>query len=149
MPPAYWLPPGLWMALILWLSGSTFSAEQTGALLAPVLHRLLPWASDLLVDLVHGGLRKLAHLTFYAVLAFLWYRAFTGGRGLPPRAAAPLAFVIAVAWAGVDEGHQAITPSRSGSLVDVGVDSAGAAVTLALAGGRRSRPTRTSAGARA
>ena len=141
MPPAYWVPPGLWMALILWLSGSTFSAEQTGALLGPLLHWLLPWASDALVDLVHGGLRKLDHLTLYAILAFLWYRAFTGGRGLPPRAAARLAFVIAAAWAGVDEGHQAITPSRSGSLVDVGIDSPGAATALAVAGGRKGHST--------
>lgn len=135
---AHWLPPVLWMALILWLSGASFSAEATGAVLTPVLHRLMPWASAALVATIHGGLRKLAHLTLYAVLALLWYRAFAKGRGLPAAKAVALAFAIAAAWAGVDESRQAATPSRSGSVVDVAIDWAGAAIALVARRGRGS-----------
>jgi VanZ family protein len=118
------------MALILWLSGERFSAEATGAVLTPVLHWLMPWASGVLAAVIHGGPRKLAHLTLSAVLALLWCRAFARGRGLPAATATPLAFAIAATWAGVDEGHQAVTLSRSGNVGDGAIDWAGAAIAL-------------------
>ncbi len=126
----YWAPPALWMALILWLSSDAFSATETGAILIPLLRRLLPWATGAQLFLVHAGIRKAAHLTLYAVLALLWYRAFRQDRRFRVRKAAQVAFVIALAWAGVDEGHQALTVSRTGRIVDVTIDSAGAAFAL-------------------
>ncbi len=56
--------------------------------------------------------------------------AFRQGPGLPVRRAARVAFVISLAAAGVDEGHQALTVSRTGRIADVTIDSSGAALAL-------------------
>jgi len=121
------------MGVIMFLSTDTASAAHTGALLLPLLRWFLPWASPGDLAAIHGLVRKGAHLTEYAVLAGLWYRAFTRGRGLTPLAAGWLAFGISLAWATLDEWHQAFLPSRTSSATDVGIDGAGAAVALVVA----------------
>jgi VanZ family protein len=132
MRPAHWLPPVLWMGVIFWLSTDTASAEHTGQLLLPVLRWLLPWATPGQLATIHGLLRKGAHLTEYAILAALWYRAFRRGPTLGPPAAGRLAFMSSVAWAILDEWHQSLLPSRTSSAVDVAIDSTGAALALVL-----------------
>src|SRR5438034_7630764 len=92
MRPAHWLPPVLWMGVIMLLSTDTGSAAHTSELLLPLLHWLLPWASPGDLAAIHGLVRKGAHLTEYAILAALWYRAFTRGRRLTPPTAGWLAF---------------------------------------------------------
>src|SRR6184192_2000697 len=84
MRPAHWLPPVLWMGVIMLLSTDTGSAAHTSELLLPLLHWLLPWASPGDLAAIHGLVRKGAHLSEYAILAALWYRAFTRGRRLTP-----------------------------------------------------------------
>src|SRR3989442_8045644 len=133
MRPAHWLPPVLWMGVIMGLSTNAASAEHTGQLLLPVFRWLLPWATPGQLDTIHALLRKGAHLTEYAILASLWYRAFTRGRNLGHRAAGRLAFVISVTWAVLDEWHQSFLPSRTGSAVDVAIDGAGATLALVVA----------------
>jgi VanZ family protein len=120
------------MGVILFLSTDTASAEHTGEVLLPLLRWFLPWASPGDLDAIHGLTRKGAHLTEYAILAALWYRAFTRGRQLASHVAGWLAFGISLAWAALDEWHQALVPSRTSSVVDIGIDGAGAAVALAV-----------------
>ena len=121
------------MAVSLWLSSDAWSASHTGALLVPLLRWLLPWASAGQLMTLHAGIRKLAHLGEYAVLALLWYRAFARGRDIGARAAAQWALAITVGWAGVDEGRQGLTTSRTPSPLDVAVDSVGGALALVAA----------------
>jgi VanZ family protein len=71
-------------------------------------------------------LRKLAHMTEYAILALLLLRA-TGSFAW--------AFVLAVAYAATDEVHQVFVPGRHGSPLDVAIDAVG--VTVALVAARR------------
>jgi VanZ family protein len=133
-----WLPPIAWMAVILWLSTGDFSAANTGSVLRPLLQMLLPWASASQLAAAHELIRKAAHLTVYAVLVVLWFIALTRERRWGARTAAWVALAIAVAWACVDELHQATEPSRTGSLTDVAFDSAGALVaSVAAQGGWR------------
>jgi VanZ family protein len=68
-------------------------------------------------------LRKLAHMTEYAILAVLLARA-TGSYAW--------ALALAVAYAGSDEVHQLFVRGRHGSPIDVGIDAAGALVGLAV-----------------
>ena len=68
-------------------------------------------------------LRKLAHMTEYAVLALLLVRA-TGS--------VVWAFVLTVAYAGTDELHQTFVRGRHGTPVDVGIDAVGALLGLSL-----------------
>ena len=137
MRPARWLPPVLWMVMILWLASDTGSAERTGRFLVPLLRAVFPAASPAQIDAMHGLVRKLGHLTEYAVLTGLWLRAFLAGAG--PRAAAWRAAAIAAAWAVVDETVQSTSGSRTGRAFDVAIDVAGAlAVAVPAAFGWRS-----------
>src|SRR2546428_2364067 len=129
---APWLPPVLWMAVTVWLSTDIASGEHTSQLLLPALRWLLPWATPGQLHPVHRLLRKGAHLTEYAILAALWYRAFTRERNLSARAASCTAFAISLAWAALDEWHQSFLPSRTSSAMDVALDGAGAALALVV-----------------
>lgn len=135
-------PPLLWMGAVFFFSTDLFSTGETGRLLLPFLAWLFPWAAPETLDLLHGGLRKVGHLTEYGVLALLWYRARAYGTAAWAPGAARLALLLAVAYAVMDEAHQAFVASRSGSLVDVAIDAAGAAAgLLVLRGSGRARAT--------
>jgi VanZ family protein len=61
-------------------------------------------------------LRKLAHLTEYAILGGLLARA----TGRPP-----LAIALGVVYAITDEIHQTFVPGRAGRPLDVAIDAVG------------------------
>jgi hypothetical protein len=122
---ARFAPPVVWMAVIAVFSGGILAADETGSWLLPLLARGMPWAGPGLLHAFHAALRKLGHLTEYGILAALWVRALPGH----PRAGA-WAVLLSVAYAGLDEWRQGLAPNRSPSLLDVGVDAAGALVAV-------------------
>ncbi len=125
-----WGPPLVWMAVISAFSTDTFSAEETGDFLIPLLRWLFPGASPARLDLLHGAIRKVMHVIEFGILALLWYRAL-GWHGSGWQTSAALAaFLLAAGFAALDETHQGFVSSRTGTLVDVGWDGAGAAVGL-------------------
>lgn len=134
MHPKYWLPPVLWMALIVGFSSDAASSPHTESWLLPILRGLAPWATPAQLEALHWLVRKIAHLSEYAILAALWLRALVRGRGVNPRNAGLIALAISVAWAALDEAHQSFVPSRSASVADVALDSMGALVALGIAG---------------
>lgn len=147
MRPAWWFwPPVLWMALILVLSTELASAQHSGRLLAPLLAWLWPEATALQVHALHQLLRKGAHVVAYAVLAGLWFQALAAW-GWRPAVRGAVAVGISVGWAVVDETLQALSPARTGTWQDVGVDAAGALAACLLVGlgWRRSGELTTSA----
>jgi VanZ family protein len=77
-------------------------------------------------DLVNLILRKTAHFTAYGVLALCYLWALGTWR------AWRWALLLAVLYAISDEYHQAWTPQRHPALLDVGIDTAGAATALGL-----------------
>jgi VanZ family protein len=91
-----WLPVALWAAVIF--AFSSIPSLSTG---------LGTW------DTV---LRKCAHVTEYAILGALLYRAL--GRAAP-------AWLAGVAYAATDELHQHFVAGRHASPVDVAIDAAG------------------------
>lgn len=129
----YWLPPALWMAVIVVMSSDVGSAEHTEHWLVPLFRLAAPWATPTQLDALHWLARKAGHLGEYAMLAALWYRAFTRGRHLAPRPAAAIAFAISLLWAILDEAHQAFEPSRVASIKDVAVDGTGALLATFVA----------------
>jgi VanZ family protein len=113
-----WLPPLLLMGVIFFFSAQPSLDSGLGA-----------------VDLVG---RKLVHFAEYALLCFLWWRAFATITG--PGRAALAAFLVASGYAATDELHQALVEGRTGTPVDWAIDSAGAALAaLRLRAGRRPR----------
>ena len=133
VPLRYWLPPALWMAVIMVLSSDAGSAEHTAHWLVPILRLLAAGATPTQLDALHGLVRKSGHLTEYALLAALWYRAFVGARRLRPWRAAAIAFAISLVWAILDEVHQSFEPSRTASIRDVAIDSIGALLAVVVA----------------
>jgi VanZ family protein len=122
------------MAVIVGFSTDAGSSEHTESWLLPLLKTLAPWATSGQVEALHWFTRRLAHLSEYAILAALWLRALTRGRGLSPRNAGLMALAISAAWAALDELHQSFVPSRSASVADVALDTVGALIAVAGAG---------------
>jgi VanZ family protein len=70
------------------------------------------------------ALRKLGHVTGYALLTAAWWWALVGVVRRPLAAAA----AISVLYACTDEYHQSFVAGRHGTPVDVGVDAIGMAI---------------------
>ena len=105
---ARFLPALAWMAFLFALSARS----------------RLPTPLGLTADTV----AVLGHLAVYAVLAVLLWRAIpAGGRA---RSRFVLAFLGAMAFGVGDEAHQAFVPGREPSLLDLGLDAAGALAGL-------------------
>ena len=66
-------------------------------------------------------LRKIAHMTEYGLLWWLWWRALGRGHPLP-------AVAITLAYAATDEYHQTFVEGRHGSPWDWAIDSAGVGI---------------------
>ena len=129
----YWLPPLGWMAVIWGLSTNIGSADNTAGLFVWLVSRLFPWATPAQIAFSHGLLRKLGHLTEYAILAALWFRALYSERRLQSAPSAWTALAVSVAWAGADELHQTFVPSRTASPLDVLLDATGATLATLTA----------------
>ena len=127
-----WLWVGICVAVILTLSGEAFSGIQTGGILGPFLRWLFPEITSRQILDIHFVLRKLAHLTEYAVLAMLSLRALRLTIDVPVLRVAGLTLVIVLAVAGVDELRQSYLPARTGSPLDVGINLVGGGIGVLL-----------------
>lgn len=108
--------------------------SETSRFIRPILKFFFPTASEQNLQFIHGYIRKTAHFTEYALLAFLALRAFSTSsvdRVLKLKYILPLILVAAIAAA--DEFNQSFEASRTGSVWDVLLDiSGGAAIILFL-----------------
>jgi VanZ family protein len=122
----YWLPVILWMGVIFWMSTEIFSDQNTSLIIEPVLHFLMPGISGQNIDIIHGLIRKFGHVTEYFILGLLLLCAFRAGS--PKLWSWRWAFftiTIVLFYAVSDEFHQSFVSTRTASIVDVGIDTAG------------------------
>jgi len=124
----YWLPALIWMIFIFIGSTDLLSAEHTSRFIGPFLRWFAPQTSDATIATVQFIVRKCAHLTEYAVLAALLFRALRQHR----ERMAGIAFILAAIYAALDEFHQSFVASRTASLGDVAIDCVGACVGLMI-----------------
>ena len=110
--------------------GSTdlLSASHTSRFIGPFLRFFAPDVTEATIASVQLVVRKCGHLTEYAILAALLYRAFRQHRHRVFGAA----FVVAAIYAALDEFHQSFVASRTGSPWDVTIDCFGALIGLAV-----------------
>lgn len=129
----YWLPVFLWTVFIFVGSSDLMSAEHTSRFIGPFLRWFAFDIADTTVASIQFIVRKCAHLTEYAVLAALIWRAlrFQIPSGTV-RTQATIAFVAAVICAVFDEFHQSFVPSRTSSPADVAIDGVGAIIGLVV-----------------
>jgi VanZ family protein len=129
----WWAVTVAWAILIFDLSTQGFGSNFTQGLLAWALELLHLRVSPRSFHLLHALLRKLAHLTEYAIFALLLYGppGEKTQRLWRPRRAV-FSIVGAALYSLTDEFHQLSVSGRHGSLLDCGLDTLGA--TLAMLG---------------
>lgn len=114
------------------LGSDGLSLEGTSRFLGPMIRWLFPDIATETSELMQFAIRKAAHVTEYAVLAFFAFRALlASGWAAMPRAAVA-AFVLATIFAAADETRQSLSATRLGSAWDVGLDALGAASGVGL-----------------
>ncbi|MDD5141491.1 MAG: VanZ family protein [Verrucomicrobiales bacterium] len=123
----------LWMALIFTASSDPHSSEHSSLFVEPLLHWLFPKMSQAHVEGIHLVIRKCAHLTEYAVLALLVWRALHQSKtNLPtwswPKVGGTL--LVVFIYAASDEYHQSFVATRTAHFSDVLIDTTGAAIAL-------------------
>jgi VanZ family protein len=146
-----WTPVAIAVAVICVESTETFSSQNTSGWLRPIFQHLVGAISDNTWESFHHYLRKSGHFVGYGTVAFTFLRAWlhTLARSrFPPASVAGwsrgpaalltwrvessiLAILSTAIVASCDEFHQTFLPGRTGTPVDVLLDTAGAC-TLCL-----------------
>ena len=132
----YWLPVGLWMVLVFSASSDGHSYQHSSRFFEPLLRWLFPNLAPATVEEIHHAFRKTCHLTEYALLAWLVWRAVRKPVKNDVRpwrwAEAGLALAVVFAYAASDELHQAFVPTRTPMISDVLIDTCGGAFALSF-----------------
>jgi VanZ family protein len=118
---------------VIWtLSSESFSGGATSQFFAPLFRWLFPEMSPREFWSAHYWVRKSAHLTEYAILAMLSFRALRLSLDVPVLRIVGLTLLLVVSVAGVDEFRQAHIATRTGSLRDVALNFVGGGLGVVL-----------------
>jgi VanZ family protein len=124
-------PLFLWLVVIFYLSSGSGSAAETSRIVAPLIRFFFPDVDQATMQVIHGLVRKTAHVTEYAILAFLASRVVFGMKSDSIRSSWPvLPIILVAATASVDEYNQSLNPQRTGSPWDVLLDIFGGLLAL-------------------
>lgn len=129
-----WFPVAIALAIIATESTDTFSAEHTSGWLRPIAEHLFGPLRDASWELFHHYLRKTGHFIGYGTVGLTFLRAWLYTLALRGRTAllswrleaSVLAILSTALVASCDEFHQSFIPSRTGTPVDVLLDTCGA-----------------------
>jgi VanZ family protein len=115
------------------LSTEAYGASVTGVVLSELLRFLNIQLTPPTFDALHFLIRKLAHLTEYAIFGLLLYHSFDPRHPESWNARSAFgALLVAGLFSLTDEYHQSFVPGRKPSLADCGFDTAGALLALVL-----------------
>ena len=128
----YWLPAMFIAILISLFSTYFFGSQQTARVIIPILHWLFPFASHRVLHLMHVAIRKLAHITEFAVFSIAVFHGVRGERPGWRLNWALCTLLVAVAYGGLDEWHQSFVPLREARVRDVAIDAIGAVLAQVL-----------------
>lgn len=132
----YWLPVVFVMMLVFSASADAQSFRHSSIYFEPLMRWLFPHMPPSQIEAIHHAFRKCCHLTEYAILAWLLWRAIRKPVKNDPRpwlwAEAGLALAVVFLYSASDELHQVFVPTRTGQVSDVLVDSSGGAIGLLL-----------------
>ena len=136
--------PVLLCAVFIFIGSSNLmSASNTGGILRPVVLWIFPSASEATLIFLHFLVRKAAHFTEYAILALLAARAFrTSSRDLLKDHWFAVSLTFVALYALSDEFHQSFVSTRTASIYDCLIDTAGGLAALAIVRARRYKKSR-------
>ena len=131
----YWLPVLGWLVVTFIGSTNVMSVEQTSPFIVPFLLWLKPGMTQQNIWEIIVFMRHCAHLSEYAILAFLTWRALRWGISASMRMSTLCGVVLlgCALFAATDEFHQTFVKSRTPSVRDVLLDVAGASLGLLIA----------------
>lgn len=127
------VPLLLWIGVIFYASSDNGSMTQTSRFIRPLLEFLFPNSPEETITIYHGYIRKLAHLTEYAILAFFAMRMFwLSTKSYLQKYWYLFAFGLVFLVASIDEFNQSFNSNRTGSVYDVALDSLGGLIMIAI-----------------
>lgn len=128
-----YVPLILCIGLILFASTTSASMSNTSRFIRPLLEFLFPNTPEATLIIYHGYIRKLAHFTEYAILAFFASRTFWHSSKKTLRKYWYLiAFIVVLLVASIDETNQSFDITRTGSIYDVLIDCSGGLVMISI-----------------
>jgi VanZ family protein len=126
-------PVVIWAAAIFIFSSGLFSGSNTSTFVRPLVQWVFPNISEAGLALVHGLIRKAGHFVEYAILALLFARAFrTSTRDFLGSHWFAVSLTFVAVYALTDEFHQSFVSSRTASIYDCLIDTAGGLVALII-----------------
>jgi VanZ family protein len=131
-----WALAFLWMAVIFFLSsqnGSESSGLST-SLFKPLFEMLS--FTGISTDNFSLIIRKSAHFISYLILGILVFRALDTYQ-IELSQKVYMSMLLCIGYAISDEIHQIFVPGRAGTLMDIFIDSAGSATSLAFMHAKR------------
>lgn len=116
--------------MIFFLSSDHGSMSETSRIIRPVLQFLFPAAPEETISVYHAYIRKAAHFTEYAVLAFLAFRSLVMTFLSIDNLKYILPLILVVSIASIDEFNQSFEISRTSSSRDVLLDILGGTAAI-------------------
>jgi len=123
----------LWLGLIFYASTGALAASNTSRIIRPLLLWLFPHITEAALLEAHFLVRKAAHFTEYAILALLAARAFlSSSRDALSRHWWLASLLLVAVYALLDEYHQSFVATRTASIYDSMIDTAGGIFALLI-----------------
>lgn len=112
----------VWMIVVFLLSNQN-GEESSG--LSHKVSLMITFGNEERAANIEPTIRKVAHMTEYAVGAMIFYGILITYQKFSVPAKIGMTFAFIVVCAGLDELHQSYIDARNGSYIDVGIDSFG------------------------
>lgn len=131
----YWTLVAIWMGVIFYFSGKTSvtSDQQSYSVIETInqLFRHIGLNVKLAAEHWNFVVRKLAHISEYAVLGSLLYMAFSS-TVLSKKKVGIYSLLVCIMYAVTDEIHQLFISGRTGKLSDIGIDAIGGLIGVTV-----------------
>jgi VanZ family protein len=126
-------PLFLWICVVLFASTTQGAMQNTSRFIRPLLEFIFPNTPEETINSYHGFIRKLAHLSEYAILAFWAYRAFsTSSIKVLQKFWFVFSLIAVFLVACIDEYNQSFNVLRTGSGYDVLLDASGGLLMILI-----------------
>ncbi len=123
----------LWIGVIAYLSSGNASMSNTSRFIRPLLEFLFPNTPEETLLNYHAYIRKMAHPTVYAILAFLAARAYSSSLNkFLQKGWFIISLLTVFSVASLDELNQSFIASRTGNFRDILLDTSGGLVMLTI-----------------
>jgi VanZ family protein len=136
-------PVLIWAILIFIFSSGLLSGSNTSTIVRPLLQWVYPSIGEAGLVFVHALIRKASHFIEYAILALLVARALrTSSRDFLRNHWFAVSLTFVALYALSDEFHQSFVASRTASIYDCLIDTAGGLAALLCVIFRRYKKSR-------